>query len=174
MYPPCTSLGQIRCFWRFCRLIESITYGGSIGLRIPIPTAHNSFLISKDLVISRGSKRQQKSGERRSVGHETGVTDGMPTNSTYEALGNSRGRSGRCSNRCPLAQKPLRSFNRRSSRECAKQRSVTHETSREYSPYPRIMRCLRITFSVVVRVSSNFLSIHSLGYFSPDAAINSE
>jgi hypothetical protein len=39
VYPPCTSLGQIRCFWRFSRLVESISYGGSIRLRIPIPPA---------------------------------------------------------------------------------------------------------------------------------------
>jgi hypothetical protein len=43
VYPPCTSLGRILCFQRFCRLVESITYGGSIRLRIPTPPASTTF-----------------------------------------------------------------------------------------------------------------------------------
>jgi hypothetical protein len=84
------------------------------------------------------------------------------------------GRSGRCSNRCAQTQEPERSFNRRSSNECVTRLPATHETSRECSLCPGIMRCLSITFSVVVRVSFDFLSNHTLGHFSPNAVINTE
>ena len=39
VYPPCTSLGQIRCFYSFCRLVESASCVVSVGFRIPIPPA---------------------------------------------------------------------------------------------------------------------------------------
>ena len=39
MYLRRTSLGRIRCFWRFPRLMESITYAFSASLFSPIPTA---------------------------------------------------------------------------------------------------------------------------------------
>ena len=37
VYPACTSLGRIRCFWRFSRLIESITYAFSTSLLVRSP-----------------------------------------------------------------------------------------------------------------------------------------
>ena len=37
VYPPCTSLGLIGCFWRFSRLIESITYASSASLLVRSP-----------------------------------------------------------------------------------------------------------------------------------------
>ena len=39
VYPACTSLGRIRCFYRFCRLVESVSYVQSMGLKIPTPPA---------------------------------------------------------------------------------------------------------------------------------------
>lgn len=37
VYPPSTSLRRIRCFYRFSRLVKSLSYVFSIGLRIPTP-----------------------------------------------------------------------------------------------------------------------------------------
>src|SRR5258708_698899 len=37
VYPPCTSLGRIRCFWRISRLIESVTYASSTPLLVRSP-----------------------------------------------------------------------------------------------------------------------------------------
>jgi hypothetical protein len=42
VYPPCTSLGRIRCFCRFSCLVESVSYVESVGLRIPTPSAFTS------------------------------------------------------------------------------------------------------------------------------------
>ena|SRR5947208_11199813 len=37
VYPPCTSLGRIRCVWRFSRFVESITYAGSMSFLVRSP-----------------------------------------------------------------------------------------------------------------------------------------
>ncbi len=60
VYPACTSLGRIRCFWRFPRLIESVTYALSTSLLVlsPPPLPAFSFTL-QDLRKPRGSKRQQ-------------------------------------------------------------------------------------------------------------------
>src|SRR6185437_4821955 len=44
VYPPCTSVGRIRCFWRFSRLIESITYEFSASLLVRSPPPLPTFL----------------------------------------------------------------------------------------------------------------------------------
>jgi hypothetical protein len=49
VYPACTSLGRVRCFWRFSRLIESITYASSTSLlvRSPPPLPIISLILMK-------------------------------------------------------------------------------------------------------------------------------
>src|SRR5436309_10736205 len=39
VYPPCTSLRRIHCFYSFCRLVKSASYALSVGVRIPTPPA---------------------------------------------------------------------------------------------------------------------------------------
>ena len=60
VYPACTSLKRIPSFWRFSRLVESVTYVLSTSLLVrsppPLPTI---FLIGRDLTNSRGGKRGQ-------------------------------------------------------------------------------------------------------------------
>jgi hypothetical protein len=50
VYPPCTSLGRIHCFWRFPRLVKSTTYAAPIGLRSP--TYPVSVILPISLLIS--------------------------------------------------------------------------------------------------------------------------
>ena len=45
-YLPCTSLGRIRCFWRFSRLIESVTYAPSTSLLVRSPPPLPKVLLS--------------------------------------------------------------------------------------------------------------------------------
>src|SRR5260370_42188801 len=45
-YPTCPSLGRIRCFWRFSRLIESITYAFSASLLVRSPPPLPKVLLS--------------------------------------------------------------------------------------------------------------------------------
>ncbi len=44
VYLPCTSLGRIRRFYRFSRLVESVSYAESVGLRIPTPPASTIYV----------------------------------------------------------------------------------------------------------------------------------
>jgi hypothetical protein len=46
VYPPCTSVGRIGCFWRFSRLIESITYAFSASLLVRSPPPLPKVLLS--------------------------------------------------------------------------------------------------------------------------------
>ena len=60
MYPPCTSLGRIKCFWRFSRLIESVTYASSTPLLVRSPPPLPSiFLMDGHLTKTRGGKKGQ-------------------------------------------------------------------------------------------------------------------
>jgi len=60
VYPACTSLGPIRCFWRFSRLIETVTYAFSVSLLVrsppPLPFI---FLMDGHLTKRRGGKKGQ-------------------------------------------------------------------------------------------------------------------
>jgi len=60
VYPPCTSLGRIRCFWRFSRLMEPVTYAPSTSLLVrsppPLPFI---FLMDGHLTKRRGGKKGQ-------------------------------------------------------------------------------------------------------------------
>jgi len=60
VYPACTSVGGIRCFWRFSGLIESVTYLFSVSLlvRSPPPLPTNLFP-NNNLAVCRGGKRRQ-------------------------------------------------------------------------------------------------------------------
>src|SRR5713226_584899 len=62
VYPPCTSLRRIRCFYSFCRLVESISYVESVGVRIPTPPA--STISDKEMVsrACRGAPSDQGNG----------------------------------------------------------------------------------------------------------------
>src|SRR5258708_39423244 len=52
VYPACTSVGRIRCFCRFSRLIESVTYVLSTSLLVRSPLHQQSSEHSVALVFS--------------------------------------------------------------------------------------------------------------------------
>src|SRR6266446_6893539 len=60
VYLACTSVGRFRCFWRFSRLIESVTYASSTPLLVRSPPPLPSiFLIDGHLTKTRGGKKGQ-------------------------------------------------------------------------------------------------------------------
>lgn len=78
VYPPCTSLGRIRCFYSFCRLVESASYVESV--RVRIPTAPASTILATEY---RGLEKN--------------------INSTFQDLGR---KAGRFAARPPSAKQP--------------------------------------------------------------------
>ena len=60
VYPPCTSLGCIGCFWRFSRLMKSVTYEFSTSLLVRSPPPLPIILIT---CRNSGKSREGKRGK---------------------------------------------------------------------------------------------------------------
>jgi hypothetical protein len=54
VYAACTSLGRIRCFWRFSRLMESTTYAFSRPLLVRSPPPRSYHFPERDIAVSEG------------------------------------------------------------------------------------------------------------------------